>query len=170
MMSAMLRFVRSPRATAAVLGAGWLLLACAEDPEVTRRGGDPVAPVEDPMNVAGQTGAPGVGGSGADPITWCEALTVIDNKCQRCHQDPTKNGAPVPFLTYEDTQIQWTTEKKAPQMIFEAVSRDFMPFVALNGNPELEGPPVEPLTPDEKATLLGWIEQGALPEGGTDCP
>jgi hypothetical protein len=31
-------------------------------------------------------------------------------------------------------------------------------------------PPVEPLTASEKATLLGWLKQGALAEGGTDCP
>jgi len=26
------------------------------------------------------------------------------------------------------------------------------------------------LTSDEKATLLGWLKQGAVAEGGTDCP
>lgn len=54
--------------------------------------------------------------------------------------------------------------------MLDAVAKDFMPFVALNEPPTNLMPPVEPLTVDEKATLLGWLEQGALPEGGTDCP
>jgi hypothetical protein len=166
MMSAMLR----PERFIHVFVAGVALWACVEDPVVTRRGGDPVGPVEDPMNTAGQSGIPGGGGAGADPITWCEAFTVLRNKCQRCHQDPTKNGAPVPLLTYEDTQIDWSISRPFSAFIFDAVSSDFMPFVGLNDSPDLEGGPVEPLTPEEKTTLLGWLEQGALPEGGTDCP
>jgi hypothetical protein len=45
-----------------------------------------------------------------------------------------------------------------------------MPPVALNQPPTNLMPPVEPLTADEKTTLLGWLEQGAKPVGGTDCP
>ena len=45
-----------------------------------------------------------------------------------------------------------------------------MPYVALNEPPFSLVPPVEPLTADEKDTLLGWLKQGALPEGGTNCP
>jgi hypothetical protein len=45
-----------------------------------------------------------------------------------------------------------------------------MPYVALNDPPTSLMPPVEPLTAEEKATLLAWLEQGAEPEGGTDCP
>jgi len=44
-----------------------------------------------------------------------------------------------------------------------------MPYVALNEGPDPIMPPVAPLTATEKTTLLGWLKQGALPEGGTDC-
>ncbi len=116
--------------------------------------------------------AAGAGGGASAPraITFCEAFAVIRAKCQRCHRDPTVNGAPVPFLTYEDTQAQYYDSNfKWSEVMVGVIERDFMPYVALNGSPGLVGGPVEPLTPDEKATLLGWLREGALPEGGTDC-
>lgn len=161
---------------------GVLLAACAsDDPSLERRGGPaPEGPVDDPVvesegGAAGAGGspdaAPGPGGAGTDaPIAFCEAYAVLAAKCQRCHQDPTVNGAPVPFLTYEDTQAQYyDTTLKWSDVMVGVVERDFMPYVALNGSPSLVGGTVEPLTPDEKATLLGWLGEGALPEGGTDC-
>ena len=113
-----------------------------------------------------------VAGAAPDgPIAFCDALTVIRAKCQRCHQNPPENKAPVAFLTYEDTQAPYfDTNLPWWQVMQGAVDRDFMPFVDLNDPPTSLMPPVEPLTVDEKATLLGWLNQGALPVGGTDCP
>ena len=146
-----------------VLAVTALIAACASsDPQLTRKGG--------PLpGVAGETDV-SVGGAGSEPIKWCDALLVIQAKCQRCHQEPPKNGAPMHLLSYEDTQIQWTMTKLLYQDMADVVGRDIMPFVALNGPPTNLMPPVEPLTADEKATLLGWLNQGAKPEGGTDCP
>jgi len=152
--------------------------ACAsEDPKLERRGGPlPPGPVIDEA-VGGHVGSDGAGGAGtegggpATAIAFCEAFQVIRAKCQRCHNDPTVNGAPVPFLSYEDTQAQYyMTDLKWSDVMVGMVENDFMPFVALNDSPDLVGGTVEPLTADEKATLLGWLKQGALPEGGTDCP
>jgi hypothetical protein len=56
------------------------------------------------------------------------------------------------------------------QRAAQVVEIDYMPYVDLNNLPDPIMPPVEPLTAEEKATLLGWFAQGALPEGGTDCP
>ncbi len=113
-----------------------------------------------------------VGGTDSGPtVPFCDALQIIRAKCQRCHQDPPKNGAPVPFLTYEDTQARYgTTEIKYSEVMVSAVEKDFMPFVAANDPPNPIMPPVEPLTAEEKATLLGWLKQGALPAGGATCP
>jgi hypothetical protein len=135
-------------------------LGCSSDnPKLDPRGGEP------PDNSSG---------GGADlgpPIPFCDALAVIRANCLRCHDDPPAHGAPVPFLTYEDTQAQYyTTDMKFSDAMLPAIEKDIMPYVALNGPPTNLMPPVEPLTPDEKATLLGWLKQGALPEGGTDCP
>lgn len=145
--------------------------ACAEDPELERRGGDDV-----PSPVAqGEGGVDSVSGGGgtADSglVPFCDALTVIRAKCQRCHGNPLNNGAPAPFLTYEDTQAPYyMTDDKWTDVMPGVIERGFMPYVALNDPPTNLMPPVEPLTPEEKATLLAWLKQGALPVGGTDCP
>jgi hypothetical protein len=74
------------------------------------------------------------------------------------------------LLAYEDTQGMWTLTKDVHDVMLDAVSRDFMPYVALNEPPTSLMPPVESLSDAEKATLLKWLMEGALPEGGTDCP
>ena len=77
----------------------------------------------------------------------------------------------MPFLTYEDTQAPYyTTDRNWSDAIAGAVERGSMPDVAQNDPPTSLMPPVEPLTENEKATLLDWLSQGAEPEGGTDCP
>ncbi len=113
----------------------------------------------------------GVGGASDGQITFCAALTVIRAKCQRCHQDPPQNKAPIAFLTYADTQAPYFDTALAWWQVMQGVvDRDAMPYVALNEGSNPIMPPVEPLTVDEKAKLLGWLNQGALPVGGTDCP
>jgi hypothetical protein len=155
-----------------LLLASWAVLSCSsDDPSVQRRGGPLPSPTTDARGGAPSLGAAGAGGTSSDVIPFCDALTVIRAKCQRCHQDPPRNGAPVPFLTYADTQAQYgTSEFKYSDAMLVAVEDGAMPYVALNNPPTSIMPPVEPLTDGEKATLLGWLMQGALPEGGTDCP
>jgi hypothetical protein len=162
-----------------------LSIACSsDDPTVERRGG-PLPPDGAAGKVAagsggednlggsppsGNSGAAGDASSGA-LISFCDALAVMQAKCQRCHGDPRRNGAPVPFLTYEDTQAQYGSSGVSyADVMSSVVESDIMPYVILNEPPTSLMPPVEPLTVEEKATLLGWLEQGAKPEGGTDCP
>jgi hypothetical protein len=155
-------------------------VGCSDgDYELERRGGPyPSAPIPDP-SMGGSGGSGGssssageaAGGAAEPPVAFCDALTVVQDKCQRCHGDPLTNGAPVAFLTWDDFQAQYgVSEYKWWQIAADMVERDQMPYVALNSSPGLVGGPVEPLTVEEKATLLGWLKQGALAEGGTDCP
>jgi hypothetical protein len=46
----------------------------------------------------------------------------------------------------------------------EVVETNLMPLMGTDIDP-----PVMPLTCEEKATLLGWLNQCAQPEGGTEC-
>jgi hypothetical protein len=45
----------------------------------------------------------------------------------------------------------------------DAVASDYMPYVTLKLDP-----PVEPLSCEEKATLLAWLDAGAPPPPETD--
>lgn len=165
-----------PRATFLSVNASFLrsvilaalaLLSCAsDDPDVERRGGA----IPDAA-MGGEGAAPAGGAVSADTIAFCDALTVIRAKCERCHGDPLANSAPAPFLTYEDTQARYyDTDRKYSDVMASVVERDIMPYVSLNDGPTPIMPPVQSLAVDEKATLLGWLKQGALPTGGTDCP
>ena len=141
--------------------------------KLERRGGPfPATPIVDPPS--GSAGAPAEASGGAggteEPIPFCDALAVIRANCQRCHTDPPQNGAPVPLDTYEALQAFYLEPKRWWERAKEVVEIDYMPYVELNLPPVSLMPPVEPLTPDEKATLMGWFAQGAQPEGGTDCP
>src|SRR5882724_6086874 len=52
---------------------------------------------------------------GMDPPTTgdfpCDVFAVIHTRCNPCHTMPTKNGAPFPLLTFEDTQQLYGTVK-----------------------------------------------------------
>jgi len=142
------------RSLAAALFVSVALSGCADDSGPT---GDP--------------GGAGTGGTASGGVAFCEALEVIRDKCQRCHQAPPQHGAPVPFLTYEDTQAPYyTTNRTWSDAMVGAVDRGNMPDLAQNDPPASLTPPVAPLTADEKVTLMDWLAQGAKPEGGTDCP
>ena len=112
---------------------------------------------------AGNASEGGAAGEGA-PDFPCAVRAAIEAKCQRCHNDPPRNGAPFPLLTWEHTRAAY-----GPILVYEAmlpaIESDFMPFTEL----ELD-PPVEPLTPSEKTTLVTWLEAGALPVVGETCP
>lgn len=150
-----------------VLLASVAPLGCASDePDVKRRGGE----IPDTGGAGGGTATAGGADSGG-AVPFCSALTVVRAKCQRCHGDPLQNAAPVPFLTYDDTQAPYyDSDKKFSEVMLSVVERDVMPYVSLNEGPTPIMPPVEPLTAGEKATVLGWLKQGALPVGGADCP
>jgi hypothetical protein len=150
---------------------GLLLLglasACADnDTRLERRGGP--LPMTD-ADAGGSTGFDGMAGA-SGLIPFCDALKVVQAKCQRCHTDPPENGAPVPFLTYEDFQRPYGESAfKYWEVAIGVVEKDIMPYVALNDPPTSLMPPVEPLEAAEKATLLGWLNEGAQPSGGTEC-
>jgi hypothetical protein len=141
-----------------------LAVGCSSDTSLDRKGG------QMPDTSDGGSPAGGSGGEASLPIPSC-VLEVVQSKCQRCHGDPLANGAPVPFLTVDDFQSRYfETDLKWWEVSVDRVRADVMPFVALNDLPNPPMPPVEPLTADEKATLLGWLERGALADDADACP
>jgi len=104
-------------------------------------------------------GCGGSGDSAAPPATGffpCDVQAAIKAKCQACHKMPPTGGAPVPIVSYADTQRPSVEEdgKKVWEMMKKYIEEGFMPF---------EGSPTGPLTAAEKATLLGWLNAGAMP-------
>ncbi len=135
------------------------LTACADHEADLEREGDPIPEYD--------SGAMPEDAGGVDPgtVTWCQASAVLEQVCQRCHTDPPMNSAPFPLVAYEDTQAPYySSEKQIWEVMQTAVSSGFMPL-----RPAALMPPVEPLTCEQKSTLLGWLGQGAKPEGPSSC-
>jgi hypothetical protein len=84
----------------------------------------------------------------------CKVDDVFAAKCRRCHTIPTRHGAPLVFLTWDDTR-QDRLGQPLYAVIGRAVRTNFMPY-RVDANP-----PVEQLTDDEKKILLDWVDAGA---------
>lgn len=159
-------------------------LSCSGgDYAVTRQGGPfPTYPAQDPPlggsggteGVEGDAGAAmggaGPGGAPAALTPWCDAYAVMEAKCHRCHNEPQLYGAPFSLLTWADTQAKYSTSKVRYQRMQDVVTSGFMPLVDANGPPLNAMPPVEPLTDEEKITLLQWLGEGAPRETDSTCP
>jgi hypothetical protein len=165
--------------TAAALLA--LYAGCGEQSSERRGGGDipdltagaPDIPTAgaagDANDAAGAGGASGA--TGSELVPWCAAYKIINCVCQQCHQNPPLNGAPLPLVTYADTQgpyLNPATKKTVWQEMQTVIGSRFMPYTGPTDPPVM--PPVKPLTDEQQTTMLTWLAQGALDTGGTDCP
>jgi len=177
--------MRSARLFVLLGTALWLSLQGCSSGEysVTRRGGPfPTYPAEDlPLGGSGGTGVVeeagaatgGLGAAGEPAVVltpWCEAYEVMQRKCHRCHGDPQLNGAPFSLLTWADTQEKYSNTKQRYQRMQDVVTSGFMPYVEGNSLTVPIMPPVEPLSVEEKATLLQWLSEGAPRESDSTCP
>jgi hypothetical protein len=84
----------------------------------------------------------------------CKVDDVFAAKCRRCHTLPTRHGAPLVFLTWDDTR-QDRQGQPLFAIIGRAVRTNYMPY-RIEANP-----PVVQLTDEEKQTILDWVDAGA---------
>jgi hypothetical protein len=103
--------------------------------------------------------------NGSDAELPCAIDVILRARCQECHTDPPRNGAPMPLVTYADTQQAFTllpTYDRIPTWIVmgDAVRSGVMP-----------APYGGRTFPDvERDTLLSWIAAGAASrEQGRAC-
>jgi hypothetical protein len=140
-----------------------LYAGCASnDVSTNRQGGGPL-PVVPEASVMGEASLSDV------PVPWCAAYQIINCVCQQCHQNPPLHGAPIPLMTYADTQAPFPPTSKTNlvwQTMQGVVSTRFMPY---QGDKTVM-PVVLPLDDDDYDTLLSWLAQGATDLGGQDCP
>ncbi len=106
-------------------------------------------------------------GNEAVPVGFCDAAAVVAAKCVRCHSDPPANGAPFSLQSYDAMTEPAPTASdpgrtRADRMRAAVESRE-MPYVALALDP-----PVEPLSCEERTTLLTWLDAGAVPPADGD--
>jgi hypothetical protein len=131
--------------------------------------GDDASPTEAGDETQADAGAPDVFAScpatrpaaGSFPSDVAAVLTA---KCQTCHQSPTKNHAPFPLLTYQDTQ---QADRLAPytglpiwQVMHTVIQPGGVPHMPFGSAPQL--------TSAEMQTLDGWLLACALPVAGDD--
>ena len=96
---------------------------------------------------------PNPGTSGALP---CEVAAVLQQRCQSCHQKPPQFGAPMPLLTWSDTQVlALGGQMPVNEMMKMKIEMGKMPPPST---------PTGPLSVEEKATLMAWLNSGA-PKG-----
>jgi hypothetical protein len=89
----------------------------------------------------------------------CDVRAVLEANCQRCHGAPPKYGAPMPLVTWSDTQAAAASDpsKKVWQRIGARIHDATAPM-----------PQGGTLSPADMGTLDSWIAQGA-PQGSTTC-
>jgi hypothetical protein len=138
-----------------------LIAACTKhEPEIDRVGG-PIPDAGSSCNLE------------PDPAAQfpCEVDLILETRCRRCHGSPTKNGAPFPLLTWNDTLKDYSGP--IYEAMYKAVKLDFMPYCADGSCSEkvvssLEGGPTLPLSAEQKKTLLDYLVCPE-PEYGLTC-
>jgi hypothetical protein len=109
-------------------------------------------------DAAGATdGAPfaNCGPSPASGSIPADVLAVISARCQPCHQDPPLNGAPFPFLTYED--VHGLFEMTIPKY------QEMHALIQPDGSPHMPYGMAPQLTAAQFKTLDDWLLDCAPP-------
>ncbi|MEJ7729905.1 MAG: hypothetical protein WKG00_11855 [Polyangiaceae bacterium] len=147
---------------------GCLTGPCGEVTSAAGTGGSVSSSTSGGAGGAGGTGGGVVcqgdefGGTGDLP---CEVWQVLHDKCHCCHQDPPKNFAPFPLLTYELTREPFGTKGLLRWQRMSQVIQD-------DGLPSMPLATAADLTASEKQVLDEWFAACAPPaakyKGGVD--
>jgi hypothetical protein len=84
-----------------------------------------------------------------------DVATVLADKCQTCHNDPQKNGAPFPLLTYEDVHKPFVGTTPIYEQMYIQIQPNAQPRMPFGNAPQL--------TPAEFSTLSTWLIECAPP-------
>ena len=89
----------------------------------------------------------------------CDVGTVIQNRCQECHQNPPQHGAHFSLLKFEDTQQPYIAGELRWQRMAQVIEPDTVPHMPYQDAGQL--------STDELKTLRDWFVDCAppVPEG-----
>ncbi len=119
------------------------------------------------MAVSASTAAIAADAAPAKATFYKDVLPILQERCQVCHREGGANlggmVAPMAFTTYETTR-PWA------KSIAENISTGKMP--PWHAAPEFHGvfENERSITPDEKETLIAWVQAGAPRGNPTDAP
>jgi hypothetical protein len=97
---------------------------------------------------------------GSTPLP-CDVSAVLQANCQSCHQSPPINGAPMPLVTWEDTQVTVPSDPDGipPTSASEKVFQMMETRITSTTNPM---PPAgHTLAAADAATITNWVNAGA---------
>ena len=95
---------------------------------------------------------------GTSPATGsfpADIAAILAAKCQPCHNDPQKNGAPFPLLTYDDVHKPFVGTRPIYQQMYLQIQPGADPRMLFGNAPQL--------TPGEFSTLAAWLISCAPP-------
>lgn len=85
----------------------------------------------------------------------CDVDRVLADVCRRCHWEPQEHDAPFAMTNWQDLQAK-RDGKPIFVLMQQMVEADLMP-----PTDALVKPRPEPLSAEQKSTLLAWLAQGA---------
>ncbi|HVY48777.1 MAG TPA: hypothetical protein VHB21_22970 [Minicystis sp.] len=109
---------------------------------------------------SGASGGSGGAGGGAASGLPCDVDRVLAQSCRSCHADPPRYGAPMPLVTYADTQAPapTNTAEKVVDVMHQRIHDPTSPM-----------PPTGPLDAAALDVLDRWYQEGAPPGDGAAC-
>jgi hypothetical protein len=113
---------------------------------------------------SGAGGGAGGGFTGSDAGSYaCDIAPVVQKRCLDCHTNPVQFGAPMPLVTWQDTQAN--SARVPGQKIYQRMAARIVDAVA-----PMPQPPNALLSPQEITAFQNWAAAGAPQGNMASCP
>ncbi len=114
-------------------------------------------------SLGGGAGGSGGGFAGDAGSFACDIAPVVQRRCLDCHTNPVQFGAPMPLVTWADTQAQ--SARVPGQKIYQRMAARVVDAVA-----PMPQPPNPLLSAGEVTAFANWAAAGAPQGNPATCP